>query len=250
MAGIWERPPPGRAESWRLRHLCACESKRRTTALQGQRFCANRHRAPDPAMKILVFSDIHGDLAALNRLLAIEADYYFAAGDLVSWARGLEKVGPVLQRRGDRMCVLPGNHESEADIGRAVRDSMACGPFTGSRWNWTASTSPGSATRIRRRSTRPASTARRSWPSAWRRSPSLKPLVLICHAPPLQTALDEAGPRPPCRQPVGARVHREAAAGMLLLRPHPRGRRPPTQIGETRAVNVGKQGYLLEFGNL
>ena len=42
------------------------------------------------SMKLLIFSDIHCDLKALERLMATEADYYFAAGDLVNWGRGLE----------------------------------------------------------------------------------------------------------------------------------------------------------------
>ncbi len=41
----------------------------------------------------LIFSDIHNDVRALERLMEIEADYYFAAGDLVSWARGLDQNG-------------------------------------------------------------------------------------------------------------------------------------------------------------
>src|SRR5271167_4959586 len=66
--------------------------------------------------RALIFSDIHNEVKALERLMDIDADYYFAAGDLVSWARGLDKMGEVMQRRADRMFVLPGNHESEQDI--------------------------------------------------------------------------------------------------------------------------------------
>ena len=33
-------------------------------------------------MKLLIFSDIHNNLKALERLMDMEADYYFAAGDL------------------------------------------------------------------------------------------------------------------------------------------------------------------------
>jgi Icc-related predicted phosphoesterase len=63
-------------------------------------------------MKLLIFSDIHSNHRALERLMDIEADYYFAAGDLVSWERGLERCGEILQRRAGRMYILPGNHES------------------------------------------------------------------------------------------------------------------------------------------
>ena len=48
--------------------------------------------------------------------MAVDADAYFAAGDLVSWARGLDKMGEGMTGRRDRVYVLPGNHESASDI--------------------------------------------------------------------------------------------------------------------------------------
>src|ERR1700687_5294267 len=66
--------------------------------------------------RALIFSDIHNDARALEKLMDIEADYYFAAGDLVSWARGLDKMGELMKRRAERVYVLPGNHESADDI--------------------------------------------------------------------------------------------------------------------------------------
>src|ERR1700690_3920262 len=69
-------------------------------------------------LKALFFSDIHNDKRALERLMGIDADAYFAAGDLVSWARGLDKMGEVMKRRAGRTYVLPGNHESERDIAK------------------------------------------------------------------------------------------------------------------------------------
>src|ERR1041384_4592010 len=66
--------------------------------------------------RLLVFSDVHNDSRALQTLMAIDADYYFAAGDLVSWGRGLDKMGEVMKRRAGRMYAIPGNHESEFDI--------------------------------------------------------------------------------------------------------------------------------------
>ncbi len=63
-------------------------------------------------MNLLIFSDIHADRAALERLMGMDADLYFAAGDLVNWGRGLEAMGKILARRAEQMYVLPGNHES------------------------------------------------------------------------------------------------------------------------------------------
>ena len=67
-------------------------------------------------MKLSIFSDIHGDEAALSRLMSQEADYYIAAGDLVNWGQNLKKLGPLMQQRADRVYVLPGNHESSDDV--------------------------------------------------------------------------------------------------------------------------------------
>ena len=64
----------------------------------------------------LIFSDIHNNARALEKLMDIDADYYFAAGDLVSWARGLDKMGEIMKARAGRVYVLPGNHESKNDV--------------------------------------------------------------------------------------------------------------------------------------
>jgi len=67
-------------------------------------------------LRLLIFSDIHNDWKRLEALLAMEADYYIAAGDQVTWAKGLERAGEILQTRGDKVYVLPGNHESTDQI--------------------------------------------------------------------------------------------------------------------------------------
>src|SRR5215475_1116763 len=66
--------------------------------------------------RLLIFSDIHNDMKALEKLMEREADYYVCAGDLVNWRRGLDKAAEVLKRRADKMYVLPGNHETDQDI--------------------------------------------------------------------------------------------------------------------------------------
>ncbi len=67
-------------------------------------------------MKLQIFSDIHNDWKTLERLLAVEADYYISAGDQVSWGKGLDRCGEILRTRGDKVYVLPGNHESASQI--------------------------------------------------------------------------------------------------------------------------------------
>ena len=67
-------------------------------------------------MKVLIFSDIHGDLRALARIVEQPADVYIAAGDLATFRKGLDRCGKVLKPLGERLWVLPGNHETHDDI--------------------------------------------------------------------------------------------------------------------------------------
>ena len=66
--------------------------------------------------KILIFSDIHNDWKTLERILSVEADYYISAGDQGTWGRGLDRAGQILKTRGDKVWVLPGNHETAGQI--------------------------------------------------------------------------------------------------------------------------------------
>ena len=48
-------------------------------------------------MRVFIFSDIHGDLRALNRIVEQPADLYIAAGDLATFGKGLDRCGEVLR---------------------------------------------------------------------------------------------------------------------------------------------------------
>lgn len=197
-------------------------------------------------MRLLIFSDIHSDTAALSKLMDIEADYYFAAGDMVNWGRGLEKIGPVLQRRADRMYVIPGNHESERDIATLCErfslhdfhgQSMQLGGYTIGGLGYSSPTpfnTPGEFSE-------PEMAERLS------RFEGASPLVMVCHCPPLETKLDDAG----AGKHFGSRSVRE-----FIERTQPEyffcghiheAAGNWDQLGKTRAHNVGKKGFLLEL---
>jgi len=65
-------------------------------------------------MRILIFSDIHGDTRALEKVVAQPADVYISAGDLSTFERGLDKCGEALRPLGQKLWVIPGNHETQA----------------------------------------------------------------------------------------------------------------------------------------
>ena len=113
-------------------------------------------------VKLLIFSDIHGDKAALEKLMAIEADYYFAAGDLANWGRGSGSPGadPAEARRA-HVCAA-----GQSRIGSRYRALLhAVWPSRFSRrdrWRSPGITWRASATPTPRHSTRPANTASRN----------------------------------------------------------------------------------------
>ena len=197
-------------------------------------------------MKLLLFSDIHNDWRTLERILSTDADYYISAGDQVTWGKGLERCGEILKTRGERMWVLPGNHESAAQISEMC---ARCGlndfherHIQVGRWhvaglgysNPTPFNTPGEYSE--------AELARRLAPFA-----QLDPLVLVCHAPPRNTALDQVRPG----------LHAGSTAVREFIEKH----HPPyffcghiheaegveIQMGKTRARNLGKKAWMLEL---
>jgi uncharacterized protein len=198
------------------------------------------------SVRLLIFSDIHNDWKTLEQLLAVEADYYIAAGDQVTWAKGVERCGEILQKRGDKVYVLPGNHESADQVAnmcaRFGLHNFHERHFQVGKWrvaglgysNPTPFDTPGeySETQLADRLTRFA---------------DLDPLVLVCHAPPFGTPLDE----------IRSGLH----AGSHSVRDFIQKHQPAyffcghiheaegveVEIGKTRAKNVGKKGHLLEL---
>ncbi len=181
--------------------------------------------------------------------MAVDADYYFAAGDLVSWGRGLAQMGEIMKPRASRMYVLPGNHESESDIADFCRHfgftnfhgaSLDIAGVRVAGLGYSSPTpfdTPGEyseeemATRL----------AKLGDPA----SPDL----------PRPAARHPARPsprRPPRRQPSHPRFHRIPPAPALLLRPHPRSRRSRSADGrhacdERRETRL-PAGNLTEWG--
>ena len=195
--------------------------------------------------RVLIFSDIHNDKPALRKLMAIEADAYFAAGDLVSWTRGLDQMGELMQARGERVFVMPGNHESARDIEAFcaqfgfVNFHGATAEIGGVRFAGLGYSAPTPFDT-------PGEYGEDEIAERLEKFVAWKPQVLICHSPPLGTPLDRikeglhAGSRAvrefiEKHQPAHFFCgHIHEAEGVVI------------EMGATRAMNVGKKGYLLE----
>jgi uncharacterized protein len=197
-------------------------------------------------MKVLVFSDIHGDARALERLVAQPADVYIAAGDLSTFQKGLDRCGEILAPLGERVWVLPGNHETHddtkelcrrfgfIDFHRQIREIGA------TKWaglgysNITPFHTPGEYTE-------------QQIGEALAAFGGESPLYLVAHVPPHGTHLDEFsegkhGGSPTLRSWV------ELAQPEYLFCGHIHECAGNTDtIGRTKCINVGKSGHLLEL---
>lgn len=197
-------------------------------------------------MRILLFSDIHHDLPLLRRHMETEADFYIAAGDLVNWARGLDAVGPILQTRASQVYVLPGNHEHATQIDELCA-KYGLNPLHGKHFQ----AGPYTVAGLGHSNPTPFNTPGEYSESemAERLAPLVDPHpdILVCHCPPLGTALDEAAPnRHFGSQAVADFIEKVQPAWFFCGHIHEAaGREVP--LGRTRARNVGKHGFLLNL---
>ena len=197
-------------------------------------------------MRLLIFSDIHNDKRALERLMDIEADYYFAAGDMITWAKGMEKMGPILQRRAGKMYVIPGNHESETDVA-TMCTRYGLSNFHGQTMEIAGHQVAGLGYSNPTPFNTPGEYSEEELARRLDQFASLEPLVMVCHCPPKDTLLDRIRPGmhggsisvkefiARCQPRYFFCGHIHEAEGVTI------------RIGATEATNVGKKGYLLEL---
>ena len=197
-------------------------------------------------MRILIFSDIHGDLRALGRIVTQPADLYIAAGDLATFGKGLERCGEVLAPLRERLWVLPGNHETHEDT-RAFCERHGFVDFhrqvrniSGIKWaglgysNITPFKTPGEYTE-------------EQIGEALAAFDGIEKLHLVIHVPPYNTALDEFAPGKHAGSPtVREWVEREKPAFLFCGHIHETAGKSE-MLGSTLCINVGKQGYTVEI---
>jgi Icc-related predicted phosphoesterase len=197
-------------------------------------------------VRYFLFSDVHNDKKTLENVAAQDADFFICAGDLVSWARGLDACGEILQQLGDRLLVIPGNHESAGDIAtlcakfgfQAVHErriNLGGHEFAFLGYsNPTPFDTPGEYSE--------AEIGRRL--EAFR---DPVPEVVVCHCPPHGTELDK--------------MRSGGHAGSTAIREFVDQVQPrwffsghihecegvTTQLGRTTGHNPGKRGFLLEL---
>jgi Icc-related predicted phosphoesterase len=201
-------------------------------------------------MKVLIFSDIHGDVHALELIVEQSADIYIDAGDLATFGRGLERCAEILKPLRERLWVLPGNHETH----QATRELCARYGFVDFHRKTRILESNGRAihwaglgySNITPFNT-PGEYSEEEITSALEAFDGLKPLYLVVHFPPAETKLDEYGPGKHAGSEA-LRVWTEKAQPDFLFCGHiheTAGMRDA--LGATQMINVGKRSYTIEI---
>jgi uncharacterized protein len=200
-------------------------------------------------VKILLFSDIHGDLRALERIVAQPADVYIAAGDLATFGRGLDRCSEVLKPLGEKLWVLPGNHETHddtrafcqqfgfVDFHRQMRrlESRGTTHWAGLGYsNITPFNTPGEYSED-------------EIANALAAFDGITPLYLVVHFPPFNTKLDEFAPGKHAGSPALREwVEKNQPLFLFCGHIHETAGLQET-LGATQCFNVGKHGYVMEI---
>lgn len=196
-------------------------------------------------MKILLFSDIHGDLRALERVIAQPADVYIDVGDLATFGRGLERCGEVLKLLGNKLWVLPGNHETHeqtrelcqrygfVDFHRQIR-TLGATKWAGLGYsNITPFNTPGEY-------------SEEEIAGALAAFDGITGLYLVVHCPPNDIKLDEfAAGKHAGSTAIRLWVERARPSYLFCGHIHETAGMQD-RLGATQCINVGKQGYSIE----
>ena len=197
-------------------------------------------------MKILIFSDTHGDLGSLERIVAQPADIYIAAGDLSNFGKGLNRCGEILKPLGGRLWVLPGNHETH-DQAREFCNKFGFTDFHRQQRkignsNW-AGLGYSNITPFKT----PGEYSEAEIAGALSAFDGIPQLHLVVHFPPHGTKLDEYAPSQHAGSPtLRTWVEREKPAALYCGHIHETAGMNDT-LGATPCFNVGKAGYLQEI---
>ena len=197
-------------------------------------------------MKILIFSDVHRDLRALERITSQPADLYICAGDLATFGKGLERCGEVLAPLKERLWVLPGNHETHEDTrGFCARYGFVDFHRQVKRLGATEWAGLGYSN-ITPFNT-PSEYAEEQIAEALAEFDGIENLYLVVHFPPHNTTLDEFAPGKHAGSPA-LRTWVERAKPAFLFCGHIHETAGKSEmLGATKCINVGKRGYPFEI---
>lgn len=198
-------------------------------------------------MKVLVFSDLHSDRDATQKIAAKlkEVDYGFCLGDLCQWGQGLEATAARLDV-GTSLYLLPGNHETEEEIAQICQDRSHFHLLHGEKITIGETNFAGMGGGKEKGIGRflLSNQEAEQLLSQFR---GLTNLVVLAHVPPLDTAIDLAwGDKHIGSQPLRQFILDEQPQVVYSGHVHERSGESDT-LGTTELVSVGQEGVILEI---
>lgn len=198
-------------------------------------------------VKFFVFSDIHCDGYRIKEILDIDADFFILAGDISDLRDELTETAEKLSSLKEKLWIMPGNNETEADIRKICKKfgftffhdkaiSVEKFNFFGLGYsNATPFNTPGEL-------------SDEEIEKFLRKLRGLNNLILVCHAPPLDTAVDKTGRG----NHVGSKSIRTAIlehSPLMFFCGHVHERAGTiSMLNKTPLFSCGKQGFLIDLG--
>lgn len=176
----------------------------------------------------------------------MEADHYVCAGDLGNWSRMLNECGEVLRPHAGRVHIIPGNHETETQVAHLC-DKFGFENFHGRTFQAAGYHVAGLGYSSPTPFDTPGEYTEEQLAERLAAFNGIKPMIAVCHCPPYRTMLDKMrnfrhGGSISVREFLQREKpeyffcgHIHEAAGVA------------ERLGETKAMNVGKKGFLLDL---
>lgn len=197
-------------------------------------------------MKILAFVDLHGDTSFLKKIVKRakkdDIDLVVCAGDFTVFESGAGYVLKKLDSIGKPVLLIPGNHETPETIKMAEKEFENIIDLHGKMWKKEGYLFLGFGTGgFAKTDSEFRKTAR-----DWRRKVKDEKIIMVVHAPPHGTKLDDVG-----GQKVGSKDIRkgiERIIPKLVICGHIHENAGKTDfIGRTQVINPGYEGMVIEI---
>lgn len=198
-------------------------------------------------MKILAFADLHGDSDLLKKIILrgsqTDIDLLVSAGDLAHFRDNLTRTFTQLNGLGKPVLLIPGNHEDEGEMSKVIGKYSQCVNLHGQHFSFGDYIFLGYGSGgFAREDANFRKIARE-----WLRQHNGRKIVLVTHAPPFGTPLDEMG----ANYFVGnldIRKFIERAQPRLALCGHIHENAGKAgKIGGTAVINPGWTGAVIEL---
>ncbi len=199
-------------------------------------------------MKILAFADLHSDAVVLKKLVKRaqekDIDLVVCAGDFTVFENGLSYILKKLDEIGKTVLIIPGNHETPEKLEKEFQKHTHLVHIHNKMWRKDDWVFLGWGTDGFSRNSEDFRKIAREWRRQL--TPSDKKVVLVTHAPPYQTLVDELYDDHVGNADIRTEIERIKPRFAICGHVH-ENEGKEDKIGETRVVNPGWNGMVISL---